>query len=135
MHELCGLIYSCAMRIVPYHAMCCCICYDITHTLCGACTPARMMWFTLFANLVTSHLACTSWAHGHGEHDLIKNDTPKYLSGLACMQADSNLGKLTTSHCQVLNTQNANGNMPNMFPIVYLNENLRYCNENLTWGK
>ena len=25
--------------------------------------------------------------------------------------------------------------MPNMFPIVYLNENLRYCNENLAWGK
>ena len=22
-----------------------------------------------------------------------------------------------------------------MFPIVYLNENLRYCNENLAWGK
>ena len=25
--------------------------------------------------------------------------------------------------------------MQNMFPIVYLNENLRYCNENLAWGK
>ena len=25
--------------------------------------------------------------------------------------------------------------MPDMFPIVYLNENLRYCNENLAWGK
>ena len=25
--------------------------------------------------------------------------------------------------------------MPNMFPIVYLSENLRYYNENLAWGK
>ena len=35
----------------------------------------------------------------------------------------------------VLNTQNENDNMPDMFPIVYLNEDLRYCNENLAWGK
>ena len=34
-----------------------------------------------------------------------------------------NLGKLTASHFQVLNTQNANKNLPNMFLIVYLNEN------------
>ena len=32
-------------------------------------------------------------------------------------------------------TQNANGNMPNMFPLGYLNQNLRHCNENLAWGK
>ena len=51
------------------------------------------------------------------------------------MQADLNLRKLTTSHSNALNTQNANKNMPNMFPIAYLNENLRYCNKNLAWGK
>ena len=36
------------------------------------------------------------------------------------MQADLNLGKLTTSHFQVLITQNANGNMPNMIHIAYI---------------
>ena len=46
------------------------------------------------------------------------------------MPADSNLGKLTASHFQALIAQNANENMPDIFPIVYLNENLRYCNEN-----
>ena len=51
------------------------------------------------------------------------------------MPADLNLRKLTASHFIVLITQNANKNMPNVFPIVYLNENLRYCNENLAWGK
>ena len=49
--------------------------------------------------------------------------------------ADLNLRKLTASHFDVLITQNAYENMPNMFSIVYLNENLRYCNENLAWGK
>ena len=71
----------------------------------------------------------------HGTHALDKNGVSKYLIGMACMQADLNLGKLTASHLWVLNTQNANKNMPNMFPIAYLNENLRYCNENLAWGK
>ena len=71
----------------------------------------------------------------HGAHALIKYGMPKYLSCLACMQADLNLGKLTASHFQVQNTQNANENMPNMFHIAYLNENLRYCHENLAWGK
>ena len=51
------------------------------------------------------------------------------------MQADLNLAKITTSHFQVLNTQNANQYMPNMIPIAYLNENLTDCNENLAWGK
>ena len=59
----------------------------------------------------------------------------KNLNGLTGMPADSNLRKLTTSHFNALITQNANENMPNMFLIVYLNENLRYCNENLAWGK
>ena len=90
-----------------------------------------MMWFALFANLVMSHLACASCACVHGTHALYKYGMSKYLSGLVSMQADSNLGKLTTSHFQVLNTQTATENMPNMFPIVYPNENLMYCNENL----
>ena len=46
-----------------------------------------------------------------------------------------NLGKITASHFQVLNTHNANENMPNMIPIAYLNETLMDCNENLAWGK
>ena len=71
----------------------------------------------------------------HGAHALSKNSMPKCLSDLTGMQADSNLRKITASHFQELNTQNANNNMPNMFPIVYLNWNLRYCNENLAWGK
>ena len=45
-------------------------------------------WFTLFANLVMSHLACTSHAHVHGTHVLNKYGASKYPSGLACMQAD-----------------------------------------------
>ena len=72
--------------------------------------------------------------HVDGAHAINKNGMPKYSSSLVmCMQAD--LGKLTASHSQVLNTQNTNKNMPNMFPIAFLNENLRYCNENLAWGK
>ena len=51
------------------------------------------------------------------------------------MPADSNLRILTATHFNALITQNANENMPDMFPIVYLNENLIYCNENLAWGK
>ena len=57
------------------------------------------------------------------------------LNGLTGPPADSNLGKLTASHFKALITQNANVNMPVMFPMVYCNENLRYCNENLAWGK
>ena len=59
----------------------------------------------------------------------------KYSNGLAGMPADPNLGKITTSHFKVLITQNAKENMPDMFRIVYVNENLRDCNENLAWGK
>ena len=65
-----------------------------------------MTWFALFKNLVTSCLACMSCMHMHGVHALIKNGVPKYLSGLACTQANSNLGKLTTSHFWILDTQN-----------------------------
>ena len=57
-----------------------------------------MTWFALFANLVTSCLACVSCTCMHSTHALVKYGVPKYLSGLACMQANLNLGKLTTSH-------------------------------------
>ena len=71
----------------------------------------------------------------YGTHSIIKMGVSKYLNSLMGMPADLNLGKLTTSHFNTLITQNANENMTNMFLIVYLNENLRYCNENLAWGK
>ena len=87
-------------------------------------------WFASYANLVTSQCACASHMQMHGAHAIIKMATPKYSNGLMGMPVDSNLRKLTTSHFQVLITQNVNKNMPNMFLIVYLNENLRYCNEN-----
>ena len=74
-----------------------------------------MTLFNLFTNLVTSCLACALHMCMHGACALIKDGAPKYLSGLACMQADSNSGKLTVSHFLVLNTQNANGNMPHLF--------------------
>ena len=75
------------------------------------------------------HITCMhAWLHG--ACGLSKMGALKYLNGLMGMPADSNLRKLTASHFNVLITQKANENMPNMFPIVYLNENLRYCNEN-----
>ena len=53
-------------------------------------------------------MACMSHTCMHGACAPIKYGMPKYPTGLACTQADSNLGKLTASHFQVLNTQNAN---------------------------
>ena len=87
-------------------------------------------WFASYANLLMSRWACASCAHMHGTHAIIKISTSKYSNGLMGTPADSNLGKITASHFKALITQNANENMPDMFPIVYLNENLRYCNEN-----
>ena len=87
-------------------------------------------WFTSYANLVTSQWACASRAHVHGAHAIIKMIVSEYSNGLMGTPADSNLTKLTASHFNALITQNANENMSNMFSIVYLNENLRYCNEN-----
>ena len=87
-------------------------------------------WFAYDANLVTSHWACASCACMHGTHAIIKMGASNYSNGLTGTPADSNLTKLTASHFKALITQNANENMPDMFPIVYLNENLRYCNEN-----
>ena len=92
-------------------------------------------WFASYANLVTSHWACALCTCEHGACAIIIMGTSKYSNGLTGMPADSDLGKLTASHFKALITQNANENMPDMFPIVYLNENLRYCNENLAWGK
>ena len=92
-------------------------------------------WLASYANLVMSQWACVSCMCMHGACAVMKMDTLKYLNGLMHTPADSHLRKLTTSHSQVLITQNANENMPNMFLIVYLNENLGYCNENLAWGK
>ena len=94
-----------------------------------------VIWFASYANLVMPCWACTLHVHIHCAHAIVKNGAPKYLSSLVVMQADLNLGKLTASHSQELNTQNANKNIPDMFPIAYLNENLRYCNENSSWGK
>ena len=94
-----------------------------------------VMWFASYVNLVTSRWACASCMCMYGACAIIKISTSKYLNSLTGMPADSNLGKLTASHFKALNTQNANENMPNMFPIVYLNENLRYFNENWAWGK
>ena len=51
-------------------------------------------------------------AHVHGAHALCRTSMSKYLSGLVCTQAEPNLPKITASHFQVLNTQNANQNMP-----------------------
>ena len=87
--------------------------------------------------LVMSGHACMVHSCVHGACALCKTSTSKYLSGLACTQAELNLVKITTTHCWVgvLNTQNANRNMPNMIPTAYLNENFTDCKENLAWGK
>ena len=50
------------------------------------------------------------------------------------MQAEPTIGKITASDFQVLNTQNANGNMPERILIAYLNKNLPDGNENLGVG-
>ena len=51
------------------------------------------------------------------------------------MQAKPPLGQITTSHFWVLITETANGNIPTMILIAYLNENLPDCTENLMGGK
>ena len=64
-----------------------------------------MIWFTLYANIVTSCLMCAMHVHTHGAHALCQISTFKYSSGLACIQADQNLAKIPASHFQILNTQ------------------------------
>ena len=54
-----------------------------------------VMWLTSYVNLVVSHWACTSHAHMHGAHAIIRNGAPKYPSSLAGMQAKLNFGKIT----------------------------------------
>ena len=56
--------------------------------------------------LVMSCWACVTCAHMYDAHALCKTSASKYLSGLACMQADPNLAKITTSRYRVgvLNT-------------------------------
>ena len=44
------------------------------------------------------HWACASHMHVHGTCALNKNGTSMYLSHLACMQAISNLEKITALH-------------------------------------
>ena len=48
-------------------------------------------------------MACVSHVHMHGVCAISKISMLKYLSSLAGMQADLNIGKLTTSHFQKLN--------------------------------
>ena len=69
------------------------------------------------ANLVMSRWACVLCVCVHGAHAIIEMGASKYLNSLMGMPADSNLRKLTTSHFNVLISQNANKNMPNMFPL------------------
>ena len=71
----------------------------------------------------------------YGACAITKMGALKYSNGLTGTPANLNLRKLTATHFNALITQNTNENMPNMFLIVYLNENLRYCNENLAWDK
>ena len=66
----------------------------------------------------------------HGALAIIKMGVSKYSNGLTGTPADLNLRRITTSHFKALMTQNAHENMPDVFPIVYLNENLRYYNVN-----
>ena len=82
-----------------------------------------VMWFTSYVNLVTSLWACALHVCMHGTCAVSKNGVPKYPSRLVVTQANLNLAKLTIPYFQVLNTQNANKNMPDIFPIAYLNEN------------
>ena len=55
-----------------------------------------MTWLALYANLVTSHVACMMHECMDGTHALCKNNMSKYLS--ACMQADSNLTPLISGY-------------------------------------
>ena len=55
-------------------------------------------WFVSYANLVMSQWVCVSCTHVHGAHAIIKMGMSKYLNGLMGTPANSNLGKLATSH-------------------------------------
>ena len=94
-----------------------------------------MTWFTLYTKPSDVTLGMHNHAHLHDTCALSKSGMSKYLSCLVCIQANPNLVKITASNFGVLNTQNANQNMPKLIPIAYLNENFIDCNENLAWGK
>ena len=100
------------------------------HEWNASAVDVMVTWFAHDVNLVTSRWACALRAREHGTHARIKMGASKYPNSLTGMPADWNLGKITASHFKALITQNANENMPDMFLIVYLNENLRYGNEN-----
>ena len=53
-------------------------------------------------------VTCAIDAHMHGACALCKSHMSKYSSGLAFMQADLTLAKITSSHFWVLNVKNAN---------------------------
>ena len=57
-----------------------------------------MMWLTSYTNPSDVHV------HMHDTHALCKNSTSKYMSGLACMQANVNIEKTMASHFQELKT-------------------------------
>ena len=84
-----------------------------------------VMWLAYDVNLVMSRWACASCVCVHGASAIIKMGTSKHSNGLTGAPANS-----IASHFKALIAQNANKNMPEMVPIVYLKENLRYCNEN-----
>ena len=50
-----------------------------------------MTWLASYVSLVTSCLACATHVHVHDTCALNKYGASKYLSGLACIQAESNL--------------------------------------------
>ena len=85
--------------------------------------------------LVMSCWACMMHACMHGACALSEIGASKYWSDLACAQPHPTLVKITASHYQMLTTQNANGNMPNMILIPYLSEKFINYNENLGWGE
>ena len=95
-----------------------CLCY--AHAM-----QTMMTWCSYKANIndimpprfyVTSCWACALHACEHGAGAIIKMGAFKYLNGLTGTPADSNLTKLPASHFKAPINQNANENMPNMFP-------------------
>ena len=85
-------------------------CYIIVlwHEWNANTNDVMMMWFTLYVNLVMSLLACAMHVCTYDTHALCRTSASKYFSGLVCFQTDPNLAKITASHFQVLNAQNAN---------------------------
>ena len=104
-HEMWGLIYSCAMRSVPSHAMCYHMCSDIMRALRGM-------------HMQASRPPCVYMAY------------QKLLMDMPCVSAEQYLTKLTASHFSTLNTKIANWNMLKRILIAMHNENTANSNEN-----